>query len=453
MNGFENCSEQELAFLRSLTPEQCETLRQAHAPRTIADMPADQFMQAQAEVTAGAIRTALTGLGAGRVDRSGLIPASAENAGGEAQPTEREQRVAGMRLSLQHHPDIRGLSVADQDVKIRGYLQVGQWVQAMVAGDQARADLITAESYMDAGVNIRQISSDPASAGSLIPLPLQGPIIEQRELADKITPRASQYRSDSGQVQASVEGTQLVAQGVAENADSSAGAADPTYDPITLVKKKAVVYATSSREVLFDAAASMQLTQNLSRQAGRKLGAYNNDQNINGDGVTTSYTDGILNNAGIAAPVGSGGAASRAKVQALIYAMEPDYWDNLVWLIDPNTLAILAALQDPTSGQYIYPNLNVNQTQVVSGDAPGIGFGGIENLPAVILPNSVMAGILVLANLDFFGSLVEDGIRVETTNVGGDTFKNDQQAWKFVQRQDGAVLLTDGFVKTDAAVS
>lgn len=443
-------SDADLDFLRSLSEEQRAKLVRSQN-RTVGDMSPEEFVSMQAEGFSSALRTAFEGLGAGRVDRTALVGGRV-NADAEPADQHRETMVIRSRLALVNHPEMRGLSVEARDAKIEGFLQVGEWVQAASAGDRERMEAITRASYMDAGIDLsRAIGSGAASAGSLIPLPLQGPIIEKRDIADKITPRSMQNRSDSGQVQLSAEDVQIVANGVAENADGSAGEVDVTYDPITLVKKKVVAMATSAREVVFDAAQSMQFVQNIARQAGRKIGLYNNLQNMTGDGSGTNFTDGILNNAGVNAPVGSGGAAARSKILQLRYGIAAGYWDNLMWLADPDTLAILSALEDG-GGRPIYPNLQLNQTQALSGDEPA-GFGSIEGIGIIVMDNADMGGILVLANLDMFATLVEDGIRVETTTEGGSTFVNDQQQWKFVERQDGAVALAEGFVKTDAAVS
>jgi len=444
-------SEGEREFLRSLTEEQRAALQLTQS-RTVADMPAEEFAASLTSAVTEGLRSALSGAGVGVVDRSTLHG---------TEPRVIEQRPAldlRVQMAMRHHPMLRGLPDAERNSRMEGFHLAGEWLTAMTAGDQERADVIAISSYggyLPDGMTpeqARAISTGAASAGALVPLPLQGPIIEKRELADKITPRSNQFRSEHGQAQVSVEGVQLTAVGVAENADTSTGATDATYDPINLVAKKSVVHATASREITFDALAAMQFVQNISSQAGRKLGGRNNQENLNGDGTGVRYTDGILVNASIATVLG--GAATRALMQAFIYAMNPEFWDNLVWLMDVTSLQSLAAVSETDTG-IVYPNLNVNQTQSISGDAAGIGAGGIENIPVLILPSGAtgMNGIVVLANLDFFATLVEDAVRVETTIDGGAAFDNDQQKWKFVQRQDGAVSLADGFIKSATAIT
>jgi len=115
------------------------------------------------------------------------------------------------------------------------------------------------------------------------------------------------------------------------------------------------------------------------------------------------------------------------------------------------TVVEFMARYETTTGQPLYPNVNIAPAVPVTADGPRSGQGTVEGIQVVQV--SDMGSVLMLANLDFFSTLIDSGIRVETTTIGDGAFRDDLQRWKFVQRQDGAVTLPEAFVKTSTAVT
>ena len=93
------------------------------------------------------------------------------------------------------------------------------------------------------------------------------------------------------------------------------------------------------------------------------------------------------------------------------------------------------------------------------GKALDVGAAGVQ-VPQISSAQDVRVAIehakfapLGMRGVDFFATLVEDSIRVETTIEGGTNFDLDTQSWKFVQRQDGLVTLTTAFALSDGAIT
>ena len=426
--------------------------------RTVGDLPAEEFMSGIGEAVGSAVTEALGQAGAGSVDRSQLAqPTEAEQQRSEEEAqalreyAERRDRrygeAARVCFQFERDPEIRDLPNAQaRELRVMEYLDFHDWAQAASMRNWERANAIALRSYPKAMQ--RQLSTDPASGGALVPTILEGPIIEKRAVRDKLTALADQRRVSSGTLDVAVENVNVAGAGVAENAAASPG--NPTYSQVSLRLKKAVALVVSSREEVADAAASMQLVRNISNQAGRWFGTYNNTQNTTGDGVGTNFTDGLLNNGSVPAVVGTLGAMTRNTFLNLLFGLPEQYTDNLVWLMSRTLVGFASQLED-SSGRAIYPNAHIEQTQPVQADSPRAGVGEIEGIPVVQVPD--FGSIIMLANMDFFIALLGDGIRVETTTEGNGAFVSDQQQWKFVQRQDAAVGLPEAFRKTDGAVT
>lgn len=418
----------------------------------VGDMSPEAFATSLATATAEALAKGLEAAGLGQVDRTNVSRASTP-------PEERPDYGMSLRARFGFERQLGHLPEAERSKKIDDALLIHAWRVALTTGDFERADNVALGTYSKEMQGFltqrnaayqeeyRQLSTG-ATGGALVPVPLETSIIEKRALADKITPRSTQHQSDNTSLRLPREDTVAIATGTAENAAISATVID--YDELLLDKKKATALVTSSRELVFDASAALSFQSNISRQVGRALGVYNNTENLKGDGTGVRFTDGILVNAGVGTVLG--GAATAATANTYVYAMESTFWDNLVWLMDQDTIQIFAGLED-TAGTRLYPNLNVVQAAPITGDAAAAGAGGIEGIPVVIMANSDMLGIAVLANLDFFATLVEPGIRVETTIDGAGAFENDQQKWKYVQRQDGLMALAAAFIKSATAIT
>jgi HK97 family phage major capsid protein len=76
----------------------------------------------------------------------------------------------------------------------------------------------------------------------------------------------------------------------------------------------------------------------------------------------------------------------------------------------------------------------------------------IEGIPLIEVPFTT--AVLMLGMLgEGFAVLDDAGIRVESTTEGEDAFKQDQVVWKFVERRDSAVVHSQAFVKSNAAMT
>lgn len=439
-----------------------DDLEESH---TIGDMNAEEFFTGIGEAMGSAMEESLGRAGAGRVDRSALVTGVPSEDGDDpaaqartedtrqflqkrGELRQQRQYGEGARVWYQFERDPEILALPNQearDERVMEYLDFHDWAVAVNDKNVERANAIALVRYPRSIQ--RQLSTGAGSGGALVPTILEGPIMEKRAEADKLTSLSSQHTVSSGTLDLAVEGTNITGFLVAENADATES--NPTYDPVLLRLKKSIAFTASSRELIDDAAASMSLVRNISSQAGRALGLINNNQNLLGDGVGTNYTDGILNNSAIE-EVATGVVLTRAALLQLFFAMLAEFRDRLIWIMNSTNLERASNLET-TAGNPLYPNAHLVQSVPVTGDGPG-GFGQIEGIPVVAMED--VGDVVILANMEFFNVLLNaGGIRVETTTEGDGAFLADQQKWKFVQRQDAAVGLPLGFKKSVAFTS
>lgn len=419
-----------------------ETTGTNEEARTVGEMSTDEFFGGIGAAFASALDQAGAGQPAGApvtTPASPEVPARVDPAYGQA---------ARVRFGFERSAEIRNLPTQEaRDARVDEYLECHDWMVALTVGDRQRAAQIAANSLGMTEEHYRVLSTG-AGGAALVPTILEGPIIEKKALMDKLTPLAVPHRSSSGTLDLSAEGVVMVGVGTAEL--SPVDVTDTDYDPISLRLKKATAGVVASREQMFDTAASMQLVQNFSSQAGRAFATYNNTQNITGDGTGTNYTDGLLT--GATAVTGTGGSVNRDLVQSLLYGMPPEYrgpGNRLVWLMSTSVLGLVARIETSGGGNAVYPNANLNQSVPVT-DESVTSFGSVEGIPVLEFNDADLGAIPILANMDYFSALLDDSIRVETTTEGGDNFTNDTQQWKFVQRQDGAVTNAAAIVKASA---
>lgn len=409
-------------------------------------------------------RQAATGVlkeaGAGEVNRSDLAVTQADATRAETEDLSEHQtrmRKLGDDLGYETreypriaivdawdtHPRMRACSSEAQRVEIRTAERMDyDWRLATINKDRARANQIACYS--------RQLITDAASGGPLIPQNLETRIIEKRELIDKITPRSMQSIATNGNVTIPQEAVVLAAAQTAE--DGVIPSTDITFTGVDVVLKKTTARGAVSREMMEDIAAGISVTEILSSQAARAFAKTNNVQSMTGDGTGENWQDGILNNASIA--TATGGVFTRAMALALYYTIGDAFrQEGLWWLVNSTLLQIISQLPAHSGGPPLYPNIlgGGASMPLTEGGGPA---GLVEGIPVLELPDEANTGdILVLANLTGFSAVIQPGIRVESTTEGGVAWAQDLVDFKFVNRQNGVVNQPLMFSKTDAAVT
>lgn len=318
---------------------------------------------------------------------------------------------------------------------------VQRWLRAVVYGTPEEALRIAAE--FDPEIK-RALSEGTAGAGgNLVPTPMSNVIVGKLQKTEAIGPRARQFQSANQSIEVPTQNAVMTAVGVAEGI--AAGENDPSWGQVTLTKNKAVAASRASAELLEDSPFNIVTT--LSDLAAFAFAAYNDTQHATaGDNTGTNYTDALDNNGSITEVDASVGALAYSDVTALYYALLSQYRGGAVWLCRSEIIKELAELVDATTGRQIFvPSVQAAQA-ILGGQengAPGVGV--MLGIPVVEAPMG--AGNLFISNLTYgYGVLSQPGLRVEASRETA--FLEDQVVWKFVQRQDGAVLQAEATKKS-----
>jgi HK97 family phage major capsid protein len=426
-------------------------LHERITPRSIGDMPAEEFMTQLATVgarqTGEVVGQILTQLGVGQVNRGSLAttPGTQPRQSADAGAVE-AQRIERVRPSWER----QYLTLPESERKVRtveGDLLVLRWAQAVVDKDYARAERIIRESdpvYSRAPL----AEGAAATGGNLVPTPLASVILMKRDAHERIAPRSMRFTSPADTLDVPTEAT---VGDVAATAEATAPSeTDSTFGLVTLTKKKVMRACRASRELLADISQAFSLVTILSDQVSRRLAVFSDGQAaVNGNGTPPNWTSAIQG-ASITAVTGSGGAITRKKIKDLLLGL-PSEWRNGPGVFFFGNAAVTGFLSDvvDTTGRPIW----LNQTDPARpvGDV-GNAVGLVEGIPylevAPFSTNILYVGVLA----EGYGILEDEALLVEASTEASDVFLKHQVLWKFMQRRDGAVLRTDCFRKTDAAV-
>lgn len=412
----------------------------------------------------------LDSLGVGQVDQSQVVSGLVER--GEATPenmrefeameTEEATRVSeqsarlhygdGLRArgAWERHPFVRAIPEGPKRERyVGGINDFSRWGMAkFVEKDLGRADRISMGTY-DVGYQ-RQLTTGGGGA-DIVPEVLEGRIITKLQLQDLITPNSLQYMSTNGNLKIPRENASMADTNPKQIAE---GATIPetviSYDAVQLLLKGTKILTSITRELMEDHLAAVGLVENLSNQAARSMALTNNTQGVIGDAGTTAtdWTNGIL--VGGTNTVANAGAVTRAELLALFFGLTPAYRQNrtqLRWGMGPDNLERISALTtDAAGGAPIYPNAaGGNQSE------PTTGGGFVEGVQVLEFDQGIIGDFIWIGDMSGYSTLVQPGIRAETTTVGGAAFSDDLQSWKFVQRQDGAVSEVPKFAVSTTA--
>ncbi|MDD8014062.1 MAG: phage major capsid protein [Acidobacteriota bacterium] len=200
--------------------------------------------------------------------------------------------------------------------------------------------------------------------------------------------------------------------------------------------------AKASLAMIEDSA--FNLEQELVEEFGRSFAVLEGTAFINGDSI--GKPEGIMTNASIShIATGSASALTADSIIAVPYQIKAGYRANAVWIMTRATQALIRALKDAVSGNYLWQ--------------PGLMNGQPDRLcgyPVVECPDmpEVSAGTFPILFGDFSqGYLIVDRIQMQVQRLSEKYAETGEVGFFARKRVSGQVILAEAFCKLEVAAS
>lgn len=276
-----------------------------------------------------------------------------------------------------------------------------------------------------------------ADGGYLVPNEFKAAIIEKRDLAAVIRPRATVFPMSRDKMDVPSEGNAVTLYWTAENAGLTES--NPTFGNTTLNTNKLTGLSKMSRELFGDS--GVNLMDFLAGLYGRKFALEEDKKFMTGTGTgepkgLRQYTVGNIAQAGA--------NLTADDVIKLFYQLGSQYRSLSTWIMHNSIIRLVRLLKD-SQGRYLWTD-------------------GLNDAPATIMGRPVVEQNDIPTNLGagtneseiWFGDLAyyligdRQEMTIESTTEGAGTFENHQVAVKVIERIDGQLGLTDPVVKLTA---
>ncbi len=301
--------------------------------------------------------------------------------------------------------------------------RVKQFMRAVVDGDHQSAKALS--------------EGTAADGGYLVPTDFRLAVQTKRDLVSVIRPRATVFPMGTDKMTVPTDGSSVTLYWKAENTILTES--NPTFGGVTLDTNKLTGLSKMSRELFADSA--INLMDFLANIYGRAFAKEEDKKFMTGSG--TGEPKGLRTYA-ITSIAQAAATHAADDVLKLYYALPSQYRANATWILNNGTTQVVRLLKD-TTGKYIWAD-------------------GFNNAPATLLGRPVIEQPDIPSNLGagtneseiYFGDLSyyligdRQEMTIESTTQGAGAFEYHQVAVKAIERVDGQLGLTDGFVKMTA---
>jgi HK97 family phage major capsid protein len=302
--------------------------------------------------------------------------------------------------------------------------RVKKFLQAVVNNDSVTAKALS--------------EGTDADGGYLVPDEFRASIVEKRDKAAVIRPRANVIPMGRDKLEMPVENAGITLYWKAEN--TALTESNPTFANLMLDTNKLTGLGKMSREFFADSA--VNIMDYLSRLYGRKFAAEEDKKFMTGSG--TGEPKGIHQYTVSQAVAQAGANLVANDIKNLFYTLPVQYRDNAVFIMHNTRIQLLDKLQD-TTGRYLWasgldgrPGTLMGRPVLEQNDLPtNLGAGTNES-------------VIYFGDLNYYLIGDREQMSIETTRDGAGAFETHQVAVKVIERVDGQLSLTDSFAKMTA---